>query len=150
MWNVTQLCQAGIPVPQDYHLCLLAPTAPCLIIHLQHFISSFSPRWPCKSQINFHLKRPDNRLLLKASWIALQQIWQILWKQLVELVGGGGVGGGVRQWRKLDVISAKQLWAKWSRHLLETNITKAVQVWVFFETSLMLFSRPRTRTQNKL
>lgn len=27
-----------------------------LIFHLQYFISSFSPCWPCKSQINFHLK----------------------------------------------------------------------------------------------
>lgn len=31
-------------------------TAPWLIFHLQRFISSFSPRWPCKSQINFHFK----------------------------------------------------------------------------------------------
>lgn len=34
--------------------CSLA--APCLIFHLQRFISSFSPRWPCKSQINFHFE----------------------------------------------------------------------------------------------
>lgn len=27
-----------------------------LMFHLQSFISSFSPYWPCKSQINFHLK----------------------------------------------------------------------------------------------
>lgn len=116
-----QKCHPGsarreFKVPQDYHLCLHSPTATCLIFHLQHFISSFSPRWPCKSQINFHLKCLTTDCCWKLlSWgpgtvADLQQILRgketTTKKRGGRREGGGRGEGGGGEW---DVIWRKQL-----------------------------------------
>lgn len=79
-------------------------TAPCLIFHLQRFISSFSPHWPCKSQINFHLKCLTSdccRKMPSSVFGYTADPRQILWKQVRK-----------ERRRTQDAISAKQLWGQ--------------------------------------
>lgn len=65
--NATQFSQTGITVPTDYHLSLCLLLALTLIFHLQCFVSSCSPHWPCKSLINFHFQSLTTESLWKVS-----------------------------------------------------------------------------------
>lgn len=62
-------------------VCLL-PLHLVLIFHLQHFISSFSPHWPCKSQINSQLKCLTTDCCWKLLWHHSNEadLKQIIWK----------------------------------------------------------------------
>lgn len=128
-----QKCHPGsarreFKVPQDYHLCLHSPTVPCLIFHLQHFISSFSPRWPCKSQINFHLKC----LTTDCCWELLSwgpgtvaDLRQILRAKetTTKKTSGRREGGG-----KWDVIWRKQLGGRGGGQLVRDPTWSTVQL----------------------
>lgn len=69
-------------------VCLL-PLHLVLIFHLQHFISSFSPHWPCKSQINFLLKC----LTTDCCWKHRDCIAAMVWT-LSKSFGNGAAGRG--------------------------------------------------------
>lgn len=98
-------------------------TAPCLIFHLQHFISSFSPHWPYKSQINFHLKCLTTDCCRKMPS-------SVLGNMVDRGKSYGNRSEKSGEEHKMQFLQNNS-WAKWSGPLLETfykcyNILKTV------------------------
>lgn len=107
-------------------------TAPRLVFHLQPFMSSLSPHWPCKSQINFHFKCLTTDCCRKMPSSILGNTLdprQILWKQV-----------GKERRRTQDAISAEQLWGQTVGGLSWKHVLNVIISW---KRRLTLNSRDR-------